>query len=433
MTPIVIVGAGIAGLVCAIELTRAGKSVMVFEAEADVGGRVRTMQRDGCLIDRGFQVLFTAYPMLMSYLDADALDLRAFRPAAHVVTATGTSLIGDALRDPTLVVDTITAGDVPLVDKLRLLALRRHAKQLTIDECFASENVNISTRTMLERRGFSVATIDNFFAPFYGGILLDRTLSTNAGVLLFTFKMLSEGVTAVPARGMGAISDQLASHLPHGTVMRGTRVSSVRVTDGRVYAIAFDDGTTFDSRDVVLATDGATTVQLAATAGVETSCGVNRVGSTSLYFTADRAALPGKSLWLNADPKAIISHAVTLTDVVPEYAPGKHLLVATAIGDAANLDDAKIEASARSELSHMATVGAHAALPALTLAAIVRVPYSQFAQPPGTIPPGARMSDSVRGLWRASEVMHSSSLEGAVRGGRAAAMALLAQGSGTTS
>ena len=39
---VVVVGAGIAGLVCAIELVRAGKRVVVLEADSAVGGRAQT-------------------------------------------------------------------------------------------------------------------------------------------------------------------------------------------------------------------------------------------------------------------------------------------------------------------------------------------------------------------------------------------------------
>lgn len=53
---VAVIGAGIAGLVCARILTRAGLVVKVFEASDGVGGRVRTDEVDGFLLDRGFQV-----------------------------------------------------------------------------------------------------------------------------------------------------------------------------------------------------------------------------------------------------------------------------------------------------------------------------------------------------------------------------------------
>lgn len=60
--PIVIVGAGVAGLCCALDLKRAGRSVALLEAADAVGGRVRTDEMDGFRLDRGFQVWLEAYP-----------------------------------------------------------------------------------------------------------------------------------------------------------------------------------------------------------------------------------------------------------------------------------------------------------------------------------------------------------------------------------
>lgn len=53
---VAVIGAGVAGLVCARILTRAGFVVKLIEASDGVGGRVRTDVVDGYLLDRGFQV-----------------------------------------------------------------------------------------------------------------------------------------------------------------------------------------------------------------------------------------------------------------------------------------------------------------------------------------------------------------------------------------
>ncbi|MFP3869223.1 MAG: FAD-dependent oxidoreductase [Desulfobacteraceae bacterium] len=59
---VLIVGAGLAGLSCARRLYQEGISYLILEASDGVGGRVRTDRLEGFLLDRGFQVLQTAYP-----------------------------------------------------------------------------------------------------------------------------------------------------------------------------------------------------------------------------------------------------------------------------------------------------------------------------------------------------------------------------------
>ncbi len=90
---VLIVGGGLAGLACAIRLHQSGARPLIFERSDGVGGRVRTDEMDGFLLDRGFQVFLDAYPEAGALLDMDKLDLRAFRPGALIVTvhALGTS------------------------------------------------------------------------------------------------------------------------------------------------------------------------------------------------------------------------------------------------------------------------------------------------------------------------------------------------------
>ena len=50
---VIVVGAGLAGLTCAKVLAEGGAEVVVLEASDGVGGRVRTDEKDGFLLDRG--------------------------------------------------------------------------------------------------------------------------------------------------------------------------------------------------------------------------------------------------------------------------------------------------------------------------------------------------------------------------------------------
>src|SRR4028118_296815 len=124
---VVIVGAGLAGLTCAKVLAECGVEVVVFEASDGVGGRVRTDERDGFLLDRGFQVYFTSYPVSRRHLDHGALDFRVFDPGALVHRGSERSVLSDPVRDPKALVPTLLSGDATLADKPRPLRLRARA------------------------------------------------------------------------------------------------------------------------------------------------------------------------------------------------------------------------------------------------------------------------------------------------------------------
>src|SRR5690349_14284564 len=122
-TDVVVVGAGLAGLAAATRLRRAGLDVLVLEASDDVGGRVRTDEVDGYLLDRGFQVHNTAYPEPRRLLGAhgvDRLDLRAFTPGVLIHRDGRLHRIVDPRRRPAGSAAALRAPVGSVVDKLRL-------------------------------------------------------------------------------------------------------------------------------------------------------------------------------------------------------------------------------------------------------------------------------------------------------------------------
>ena len=205
MTDVVVVGAGLAGLVCAAELTTAGLDVALLEAGDGVGGRVRTDLVEGFRLDRGFQVLLTAYPHARAHLDLAALDLRTFSPGAKIRTARGFATVSDPFRDPGRLPATLAAPVGSLLDKARIGLLRAQVRRGSVEDVW--QRPEVSTAERLAGLGFSARMVDAFFRPFLGGVLLDRELTTSSRQFDFVFRCFSEGQVAVPAQGMQAISD----------------------------------------------------------------------------------------------------------------------------------------------------------------------------------------------------------------------------------
>jgi len=413
MTDIVVAGGGPAGLVAARRLAGAGADVRLYERHGEVGGRVRSTRRDGFVFDRGFQVLFTAYPAVRRELDLDALDLRAFTPGAVVARPGHRATLSDPLRDPLNAVETLFNRDVTVRDKLRVLGLYRELRDKSDAEIFGGPDA--STREYLRERGFSEKFLANFAEPFYGGIALDRSLSTSKKAFEFAFKMLATGDTAVPARGMGAVSDQLAAAARDA----GARI----VTDETVTAVEADGrvelGRETDAADaVVVATDPKQARDLTGVDSVPTDA----KGCVTQYYAFDGEELDaGRRLLLNAEDAAP-NQIAQLSSVAPEYAPAdRNLLSATFLGTPDDPDETLAARTARTLDSWYPERRID-----LDLRHTSRIEFGQFAQPPGVYDglPDVRAPEG--SVYLAGEYTEASSLNAAMQSGRAAARAVRA-------
>ena len=246
---VIVVGAGLAGLRCAVELRARGLEPLVLEAADAVGGRVRTDEIDGFLVDRGFQLLLTAYPEARAVFDYAALDLRRFIPGALCRRGDRFTIVADPFRRPLealvgLLAPAGTPGDVT-----RILRLRRNALQGTLHELFARPEVTTDAR--LQELGCSPAIQQTFLRPFLSGIFLEHELETSSRMLDFVFRMFATGAAAVPARGMGVLGEQLAGRLPAGAIRLRARVTAVEPG-----AVVLAGGERLEARAVVVATAG---------------------------------------------------------------------------------------------------------------------------------------------------------------------------------
>jgi phytoene dehydrogenase-like protein len=410
MTDVVVVGGGLAGLVAARHLASGGLDVTLFERDDRVGGRVRSDQHEGFTLDRGFQVLFSAYPGVVAELDRDALSLRSFAPGAILARPGERTTVADPFADVAAGIETLFNRDITLGDKLRVLRLRRDMLGTPVEGLLDGEDRSIET--YLRDRGFSERFRERFVAPFYGGITLDRSLSSSAAIFEYTFKMLAQGTAAVPAEGMGAIPTQLADRARDNGAHVETDTTVEDVTPDGHRVTVQTEAETVETGAAVVATDPRAARELT---GCETVPTAGR-GCVTQYFSLpeqQRLDTGGRLLLNVADPRP--NQIAVLSDAAPEYAPeGSHLLSATFLGEQPQGDEALGE-EARETLAAWYPENSFARLELLRTD---RIDFAQFPQPPGFRADLPAVDEPAGQVYLAGDYTEWSSIQGAMESGR---------------
>jgi protoporphyrinogen oxidase len=413
---VVVVGAGLAGLTAARALTIAGRDVHVIEASDNIGGRVRTDEVDGLLLDRGFQLYNPSYEEGIHILDLNTLDVQPLS-AGVIVSVDGRHYkLGNPLNEPAWAIDSFAAPVGSLRSKLqfaRYAATRALSKK-------APDEIDQRTDAFLTFK-FGKELTQKVLRPFLAGVFLEDDLATSKRFLDVVLESFVRGTPGVPKFGMQEIPRQLATQLRPNSIHCNVTVTGV--SGNKVVTSAGE----IDCRAVIVATNARTAQALIPPLDVPESHGV-----TTWYHLADcdgseltdgkgSIIVDGKRYAHHmADPKRPVVNSVVLSNAAPSYASGGRTLVSSsALGVH---DSVYAESLVRSHLAslygvptsgwqHVATYPIPDALPAMN--------------PPHTLHKEARLGN---GLYIAGDHRAVSSINGAFASGRRAAEALIVDG-----
>lgn len=409
-TDVVIIGAGLSGLTCARVLQNAGISYVMLEKSDAVGGRIRTDLVDGFRLDRGFQVLLTAYPMLREYVDMEALRLKTFYSGAWIHVGKSFQKIGDPRKHREDFWLTLWAQVGRLGDKFRILKLRKTLLNQSVEDIFSGADTSSLDALRLGWK-FSESMIEMFFRPFLGGIMLDHSLRGSSRMMDFVLKMFIEGDAALPEEGMQAIPEQLAAKLPPDRIRLHTAVQEIR---GQQVVLA--DGSVIEANLIVLATDPET-----ASGFMLMQKPVKMRSVYNVYFAADQDPIRKPVLALEAEPKGPVNHIAVLNQVAPSYAPTGKSLISVTVLDHRKENEAELMPAIRKQLriwfgdvvdqwQHLRTYHLPQALPEQRTS----LPFTQQ---------GYRMANEH--IFLCGDYLTMGSIEGAMRSGEAVGKAVV--------
>ena len=412
---------------------------MVLEAADQPGGRVRSDLVDGFICDRGFQVFNPWYPTARQLLDYSALDLHQLSASIGIATKAESATpvqrpmkihyVGDPFRSPTDALSTLRAPLGSWQSLLRLLNYVARVRASSIQNLAARPD--LTTQELFDQLKLSKELQANFLKPFLGGVTLDLGLRTSRRFTDFVFKSFASATPCLPARGMSAISQQLASKLQPNTLLLNTRVTKIKQLPERGFIIetqGADGLARWEAGAVVVAVDPPSVKQIMPS-GSKLPSNIDRLmkGVTTWYhaINSPRTKLTRGKASLLVYPKnpELMINSVVLTNSVPSYSPDKRALISTSrlgVHESQVVDDEILQLvthlyaldsnGRRISVKPIARYGVANALPDMT------PPFDPSLQQ--TLTP-------VPNLFLTGDYTLNGSIEGALRSGQLAAQAVL--------
>lgn len=300
--PVVVIGAGLAGINAALTLQSAGVEVIVLEAGDRAGGRVRSDLIDGFTCDRGFQLINSKYPELVRLNILTNLDFRLADRAINVVIEGISHRLGDPRKYFSSAFDTATGNIFQKAAVLKVLVGRPKS--------------NLSIAQYLSQAGLG-DTYERVLKPFLRGVYLTSLENISAPVGLQIMKSFVGGKPGLPATGAGALSDSLAKELLDlrlGITVNAIRGNRVLTNNGELIA-----------SKVIVATDRTTAAQLLDLTSVP-----RMAGCTTWYHSAGSAPVSHGQLILDGDQQGPVINTLVISNFISDYAPkGKNLISST--------------------------------------------------------------------------------------------------------
>jgi phytoene dehydrogenase-like protein len=284
----IVVGAGHNGLVCSALLAKAGKRILVLEANEQVGGAAITREfADGYSVSACAHLLYQLQPEVRKDLKLSP------RLASEDMTTIALSEDGNHLRIGVDSVEGVSDKDAEQYRRFRKRMtrfsdlLRKYFNkppprlgskgfkdlmtlgQLGLDMRMLGKE---EMQEFLRLIGMNIhdEVTERFDSPLLkGAISLDAVLGTHLGprspntIMTYLYRLAGDhGRAGVPAGGMGSVSNELAQVARNAgvTIRTGMPVKRIIIHNGRATGVVAESGERFESLTIISNADPKTTV-----------------------------------------------------------------------------------------------------------------------------------------------------------------------------
>ena len=292
---VVVVGAGLAGLTCAIYLQRSGANVTVLESSDRAGGRVKTDSVNGFLFDQGFQVINPSYSEIKRLNALSGLEFREIFNNLRIIEGDEEIKIGLSHFAKTMTIGSIS-------EKIALFKFL----------------LNSSKNKEFGESGEKFQSIySQVLSPFLRGVFLTNPDLIRADIAREIIRSFILGRPGIPQFGVGKFSENLAleiSDIRFNSQVDEIKKGSVHGNFGRI-----------ECDEIVVATDLTTAAQMLDLGEIPKT-----LSSTTWYHAIGEELADDNYLAL--DPKSPIVNSLVISKVSKDYAPaGINLISSTTL------------------------------------------------------------------------------------------------------
>jgi len=222
---VIVVGAGIAGLVAAYELLRAGHALLILEAQQRVGGRVQTLREPfapGLYAEAGAMRIPRAHSLTMAFVERFGLKTAPFtmnNPRAYYHLRGRRYRIGELHLHPDHLDFDIAEHEIGrTIHQMWEDALRPIVRRLEPDGDHAwpqivDEHDDYSVREFLELRGWSEGAIELFGLIYNYEALMNSSflelLREEVGNFYTDMQQIEGGMDGLPRAFLPALQEHI--------------------------------------------------------------------------------------------------------------------------------------------------------------------------------------------------------------------------------